>query len=36
MPREKVNEMQIRKMNLLPIVERMGTPTNETWPEVEK
>ena len=35
MPKEKANEIQIRKMNLIPIVERLGVPTNESWPGIE-
>ena len=28
--------MEVRKKNMVPIIEKLGIPTNETWPEVEK
>jgi serine/threonine protein kinase len=35
MPEKKQTETMIRKLNLLPIIEKLGCPTNKTWPGVE-
>ena len=32
---KKGNENEKRRQNLIPIVERLGVPTNETWPGIE-